>query len=472
MKTTLSNINKVSSSNSTLAPRPKPPIFECISCGFESLKWQGQCQTCGDWNTFVEVTRSKDPEIESFSPLISAGAPKTFAATKLECLTHTLVISSGISEFDRVLGGGFAKGSVTLLAGEPGVGKSTLTLQVLSGVSQNLHSLIISAEESPEQVMRRAERLGVSLANSQIACEANIATIEGYALEQMPDFLVIDSIQTVMDTSQNSLMGSPNQVKACTSRLIKLAKENGITTLLIGHVTKDGNLAGPRVLEHLVDTVLTFEGGRGNSLRTLASSKHRFGPSDELGIFEMTQKGLLGVADPSGMLMEDRCNDSSGSIVIPVMDHKRPLLIELQALSVKTFLPTPKRTVQGIDTSRLLLVLAVLEKRGGYRFFDQDIFASVVGGYRVMEPAIDLALGVALISSLTNSRISNDLVVAGEIGLGGEIRQVQGIEARLKEACRMGFKKAVIPTASKFDPPEIEVIKVSNLDQAIEAVFV
>ena len=363
-------------------------------------------------------------------------------------------VSTGEPELDRVLGGGLVPGSVTLLGGEPGIGKSTLVLQVLAALARRgRRGLLVSAEESPAQVRRRAERLDAVVPGLWMVAETSMPAILAAVKEVQPDVLVIDSIQTVWDPDLDSTPGSVVQVRGCAHQLVTTAKAGGPTTVLVGHVTKEGTLAGPRVLEHLVDTVLSFEGDRHHALRLLRSVKHRFGPTGELGVFEMTGAGLEGVDDAGGLFLVDRHMGTPGSVVFPSMEGQRPLLVELQALVVKTTMVSPRRSATGFDGGRLALLLAVLDRRAGLSLAHHDVYVSSVGGVRVSDPGADLAVCMALASALTGRAVGDDVVVLGEIGLGGEVRQVSHTPRRLAEAARLGFTRALVPDRGPEDGP-------------------
>jgi DNA repair protein RadA/Sms len=364
------------------------------------------------------------------------------------------VAPTGIGELDLVLGGGLLRGSVTLLGGEPGIGKSTLMLQVLAAVArQGRRCLLVSAEESPSQVHLRAERLDALVTNVWMVAESTMAGTEAAVQEIQPDILVIDSIQTIWDQDLDSAPGSVVQVRGCAHRLAAMAKAGGPATILVSHVTKEGTLAGPRVLEHLVDTVLSFEGDRHHALRLVRSVKHRFGPTGELGLFEMTGRGLEGVADPGGMFLVDRCVGSPGSVVFPSIEGRRPMLVEIQALVVPSSLVSPRRSATGFDSGRLALLLAVLDQRAGLSLGRHDVYVSAVGGVRIVDPGADLAVCLALASATTGVPVGDDLVVLGEIGLAGEVRQVSQTPRRLTEAARLGFTRAVLPDRGPEEGP-------------------
>jgi len=358
---------------------------------------------------------------------------------------------------------------VTLVGGEPGIGKSTLLLQAVATMAATgIRALLVSAEESAQQVRLRAERLGALLPGLWLLSDTSLPNVLRAIADLEPDVVVVDSIQTVLDPELGSTAGTVTQVRDCASQLLSVAKTSAVATVLVGHVTKDGTLAGPRVLEHVVDTVLSFEGERHHALRLLRATKHRFGPTGELGLFEMAETGLAGIADPSQLLLGDRQAGVPGGVVLPTMEGQRPLLVELQALVAPTKLPMPRRSAQGLDAKRLALLLAVIERRLHMPLAGEDVFASVAGGVRVVEPAADLALGLALASAVSGRALPPDLVACGEVGLGGEVRQVAQLPRRLAEAARLGFGRAVVPASGPGGPGGMETIRVSTLAEAVE----
>jgi DNA repair protein RadA/Sms len=437
--------------------------YRCGECGAEGPQWTGRCSACGAWNTIVE----------------ERVAPPSASATTSRPTSVAMPIAevegagweprpTGIGELDRVLGGGLVAGSVTLLGGEPGIGKSTLLLQALSSLAgSGARCLLACGEESAQQVRLRASRLGALEPRLFLVAETELPAILAHASTVVPDVLVVDSIQTVHDPELASAPGSVAQVRECAHRLVRAAKDSGMATVLVGHVTKDGNLAGPRVLEHVVDTVLSFEGERHHALRLLRAVKHRFGPTSELGLFEMTDAGLEGVPDPGRLFLSDRQASAAGSVVVPTLEGHRPLLVELQALVARSPLNMPRRSAQGLDAGRMAMVSAVLEERVGVTLVAADVYALAVGGVRVIEPGADLALALALTSSVTGTPLPADLVVCGELGLCGELRQVGQMGRRLAEAARLGFRRAVVPASAPDGPPGLEVLRASTLVEAI-----
>jgi DNA repair protein RadA/Sms len=447
-------------------------IYRCASCGADSPKWLGRCPACGEWSSLVEELVAPT----AGSSLASAGVTMVASGEgpALIAVVHpdgALPRPTGNAEVDRVLGGGLVPGSVTLLGGEPGIGKSTLLLQMLAGLAANGSSaLYVSAEESRFQVRSRAERVGALAPSVWLASETALPNVLAHVDQVEPDVLVVDSIQTVYAPELGSAPGTVGQVRECAGRLVAETKRRGLTTILVGHVTKDGSLAGPRVLEHLVDTVLSFEGDNHHALRLLRAVKHRYGATSELGLFEMTTDGLQGIDDPSRLFLADRRPGVSGSVVAPTLDGHRPLLVELQALTVRSSLPSPRRSAQGLDSGRLAVNLAVLQQRAGVPVGDLDVYALAVGGARVHEPGADLALALAVASSLTGIPVPDDLVVCAELGLGGELRQVSQLDRRLAEAARHGFRRALVPLLSPAPPEGIEAVRVETLSEALAGV--
>jgi DNA repair protein RadA/Sms len=374
-----------------------------------------------------------------------------------------------VAELDRVLGGGLVPGSVTLLGGEPGIGKSTLLLQVAAEVAAaGARVLYLSGEESAQQIRLRAERLGALHPGLWLATEVAMPQVVGAIEEVAPDLVIVDSVQTLLDPQLASTPGSVAQVRECANRLVQEAKRRGCAVVLVGHVTKEGALAGPRVLEHVVDTVLSFDGDRHHALRLLRVVKHRFGSTQELGLFEMGDHGLSGVPDPSGLFLADRRIGVPGSVVLPTVEGNRPLLVELQVLTAISTLPSPRRSAQGIDAGRMALLLAVLQQRCGITTSGIDVYALAVGGVKLADPGADLALGLAAVSSLAGTTLPPDLVACGEVGLGGELRQVAHMPRRLAEAARLGFKRAVVPFSAPEPPPGIETLRVGTLVDAVD----
>ena len=444
-------------------------IFVCSECGYESPKWMGKCPACNQWNTFYE--EKKINSSVSNNTLKRKEISKPVELNKIEGKIENK-ISTGFGELDRVLGGGLVNGSLILLGGEPGIGKSTLILQLCNKIRTDGKILYISGEESGEQIKLRADRLGVKNDKLLFLSETNIENIEEIILTMKPKLVIIDSIQTMYSEEITSAPGSVSQVREITARIMRTCKENGVTTILIGHVTKDGNIAGPRVLEHMVDTVLYIEGERYFSYRMLRGVKNRFGSTNEIGMFEMQNEGLVEITDPSKVLISDNDDNPSGSIIVATIEGTRPLLVEFQALTTSTVYGLPRRTANGIDYNRLAVLLAVLEKKVGINLENQDVYIKVVSGLKVNEPAIDLGIIASTISSYKNIPIDKKTVVMGEVGLTGEVRSINLIEKRIKEAEKLGFKKCIIPESNKKllkDEYKLDIIGVRTISDAIKS---
>jgi DNA repair protein RadA/Sms len=440
-------------------------IFRCVECGTAAAQWAGRCPGCNEWNSLVE--ERDEPARAAAGVARDSASPMPLDDVDSREFEPR---PTGVAELDRVLGGGLVPGSVTLLGGEPGIGKSTLLLQVLASVAgQGMRVLLVSAEESPQQVKLRAERLGPVSPNLWVVGETSLAGAVAAIESAKPDLVVVDSIQTIHDDALTSAPGSVAQVRDCAHALVGQAKERGCAVVLVGHVTKEGSLAGPRVLEHVVDTVLSFEGDRHDGLRLLRAVKHRFGSTGELGLFEMGEQGLVEVPDASGRLLADRRPGSTGSVVVPALEGRRPILVEVQALVTDTNLAIPRRDAQGLGSGRLSLVLAVLESHAALGLGKHDVHASAVGGVRVVEPAADLALALAVASSRRKRPVPPDLVACGELGLGGEVRSVASLDRRLAEAARLGFRRALVPRSVREVPPGIEGVRVSTVAEALAA---
>ena len=435
----------------------------CNECGAAAPRWSGRCPTCGAWNSLTE-------EVAEAKPAVVVGTGASPAPLGTIDVADWQPSPTGVEELDRVLGGGLVPGSVTLLGGEPGIGKSTLLLQVLArAAADGARSLLVSAEESSAQVRLRAERLGTIADGLWILPETSLPSVLAAAEEIQPAVLVVDSIQTLVDPESGTSAGSVTQVRECTAALVEFAKASGTAVVLIGHVTKDGGLAGPRVLEHAVDTVLSFEGDRHHALRLLRAVKHRFGAVGELGLFEMTDSGLVSVPDAGGMLLSDRRPGVTGSVVVAAVDGRRILLVEVQALVAESTGGIARRSAHGLDTARLNQVLAVLEKHGGGSWTKSEVYASAVGGIRIPEPAADLALALAIVSASRDRALAHDVVAFGEVGLSGDIRQVSHAPRRLAEAARLGFKRALVPAGTPDGPPGIRLVPVATVAEAVSA---
>ena len=438
-------------------------VHRCRSCGVTAPRWQGRCPGCGEWDALVEQA---DPAVAEPAVLVADRAQRITEVDAVGAVPRP----TGVAELDRVLGGGLVAGGVTLLGGEPGIGKSTLLLQALAERSRHEPTLLVCAEESAQQVRRRAERLGCLTAGIHLLAATTTDAVLAAVDDVEPALLVLDSVQTVSDPDVGHTPGSPAQVRAVAAAMTAAAKRRAMAVVLVGHVTKEGDLAGPRVLEHLVDTVLSFEGDRHHALRLLRAVKHRFGATGELGLFEMGERGLTGVEDPSGMLLGDRHPGIPGSVVVPVLEGSRILLVEVQALVTTSTLNNPRRSVQGLDTGRLAQMVAVLHRHGATNVAPLDVHAAVAGGVRVTEPAIDLGLALALASSFTGKPVPEDLVALGEVGLGGELRQVGSTPRRLAEAVRLGFRRAILPRAAPPPPPGMTALRAGNLATALALV--
>ena len=448
-------------------------IFICSNCSYHSPKWMGKCPSCNQWNTFVEDvvgTPSEEP-IKRRSVSSSGNTEnRAVAYTDLE-IPEYIRSQTGLGELDRVLGGGLVHGSVVLISGEPGIGKSTLLMQISECLGKNKRVLYISGEESGGQLKLRAKRLGVSGENLFVLTETNLDSILKEADKIKPDIMIIDSIQTIYDEMIKSAPGSITQVRESALTLINRAKTDGISMLLVGHVNKEGGIAGPKVLEHMVDAVLCFEGEKLQSYRIIRANKNRFGSTNEIGVFEMSDKGLIEIENPSEMLLSGRPKNTPGNCAVCTIEGTRPIIAEIQALVSPTAFPAPRRTANGIDYNRLCLIIAVLEKRLGLKFYQNDVYMNVIGGLSLNEPASDAAIALALISSLTDKSVPDDLIAIGELGLSGECRAVSNIEQRVKEAARLGFTQAIIPAKNiekrKIDS-SIKLIPIQSIYEAIK----
>ena len=441
-------------------------IYTCTECGGQAAKWQGQCPHCTAWNTLVETIAETAAAVSRFSAVASSG--KLQRLNDVEAREDSR-LPTGITEFDRVLGGGLMHGAVVLIGGDPGIGKSTLLLQALCTMGGGHKAIYVSGEESAQQIALRARRLALDASAVQLLAEINLEKIQVLLQSEKPVVAVIDSIQTVYSEALQSAPGSVAQVRECAAQLTRLAKSSGTTMILVGHVTKEGALAGPRVLEHIVDTVLYFEGDTHSSFRLIRAVKNRFGAVNELGVFAMTEKGLKGVSNPSALFLSQHAEQVAGSCVMVTQEGTRPLLVEIQALVDEAHAANPRRLGVGLEQNRLALLLAVLHRHAGIACFDQDVFINAVGGMKIVEPAADLAVLMAIVSSLTNRPLPAKLVVFGEVGLAGEVRPVQRGQERLREAAKLGFTHALIPDANKPRQPipGLQVIAVRRVADAV-----
>jgi DNA repair protein RadA/Sms len=450
--------------------------YVCQECGSAQPKWMGRCPDCGEWNTLVETivetSRSGGASPAARQALIGRNTPQSLADIAADSYQRTLL---PMDEFNRVLGGGLVPGSLILIGGDPGIGKSTLLLQMSAGLATGGQVLYVTGEESPQQIKLRANRLNVPAENLFILTETNMTAILEHTQQLSPKFLIIDSIQTMYIDELESAPGSISQVRECAARFQEVAKGQNIPVFLIGHVTKTGAIAGPRVLEHIVDTVLYLEGDQFHAYRLLRSVKNRYGATNEIGIFEMSDIGLSEVPNPSEAFLAERLPNAAGSAIAVTMEGTRPLLVEVQALASTTSFGNPRRTANGVDINRLLLLVAVLTKRVGLRLADQDVFVNVIGGLQIGEPASDLAAAVAIASSVRNRPVAADIAIIGEVGLSGELRAVGHLETRLKEAAKLGFKRCLVPASSQLKQiksPPLELLKAPSLSEALEMALI
>jgi len=447
-------------------------IYACSQCASQFPKWQGQCSDCGAWNTLVEETFSVTHHANTRFAGYATAANNQVCNLQGIALTEQVRTSCGLPELDRVLGGGIVAGSVVLIGGDPGIGKSTILLQSLSRISENKKTLYVTGEESLQQVGLRAQRLGLSVKDLRLLTETNVEKIISTVTQEQPAIIVVDSIQTIFTESASAVPGSVSQVRESAAQLVRFAKQTGIALFLVGHVTKEGVLAGPRVLEHMVDTVLYFEGDQNSRFRIIRAVKNRFGAVNELGVFAMTGKGLQEVKNPSAIFLSRQSIPAAGSAVMVTWEGTRPMLVEVQALVDTSHIANPRRVTVGLEQNRLSILLAVLHRHGGIATYDQDVFVNVVGGLRISETAIDLAVLLAVVSSLKNKPLAHELAMFGEVGLGGEIRPVQNGEQRLKEAMKHGFKRIIVPQANArhVTSTGLVVIAVDNVAEALQAI--
>lgn len=443
----------------------KNSVFFCQSCGYESTKWMGQCPACKEWNTMVEEVVDKKTTVthKQITELQVSKLNDVQSSPEERLDTH-------IKELNRVLGGGIVPGSLVLVGGDPGIGKSTLLLQTCRSLSdQHTSVLYISGEESLQQIKMRADRIGTFSDDMMLLCETNLDLIQGVIEERRPQVVVVDSIQTMFRENVNSAPGSVSQVREATSVLMRLAKERGIAVFVVGHVTKEGTVAGPRVLEHMVDTVLYFEGDRYAAYRILRAVKNRFGSTNEIGVFEMCQTGLREVPNPSEYMLDGKPQNASGSIVVCTMEGTRPLLVEIQALVCHSAFGMPRRTAAGVDYNRVNLLMAVLEKTVGVKLADQDAYINIAGGMKISEPAVDLGLVLSIISSFRNRPIAEDVICFGEVGLSGEVRSVNMVEQRIAEARKLGFKQCILPKVCMKNIQQVDGMQLKGVENVREA---
>lgn len=450
-------------------------VYVCSNCGYETPKWLGQCPECNEWATLNEEIISVERTSRTASPKfdLNRGKPLALSEIKSDLFQR---FDTGLSELNRVLGGGLVRGSVVLLSGDPGIGKSTILLQICEFLGKGYKILYVSGEESAHQIKLRASRLGVVTENLSVLCETDAQYISEFILSEKPDIAIIDSIQTMEINELNSSPGSVTQVRESTNLFARTAKASNIPIFLVGHVNKDGNIAGPKVLEHIVDCVLYFEGDRNTSYRILRAVKNRYGSTNEIAVFEMLADGLSQVENPSMMLISGKPKNTSGTCVACLMEGSRPILAEVQSLVTPTGFGNPRRMATGIDYNRLAMLIAVLEKRAGYYLNNMDCYANVIGGLRIEEPAADLSIALAVVSSLKDVIVPDDVLAFGEIGLAGEIRSVTACDQRIKEAAKLGFKKCVIPyrnysKLSKSVLDLMEVVPAKTVRQAFEAII-
>lgn len=447
-------------------------VFVCSDCGTESPKWMGRCPGCGAWNTMVEEILAEAPKGGHKSTTIaSSSKPETLSKISTD---EDSRVSTGMGELDRVLGGGIVQGSLVLIGGDPGIGKSTILLQICEHLGSSQKILYVSGEESQRQIKLRADRLNVKTENLHIYSETNMTNIISCIYQEKPDILIVDSVQTMFNPDISPAPGSVSQIRDVAATLMRIAKEESIATFLVGHVTKEGSIAGPKILEHIVDCVLYFEGEQQRSYRIIRAIKNRFGSTNEIGVFEMSSEGLIEVPNPSLAMLSGRPEGEAGSCILCTMEGTRPVLAEVQALAASSSFGNPRRMSTGVDLSRTLMLLAVMEKRLGFHISSHDVYVNVVGGLRMMEPAADLGVMLAIASSFRNKPLDSGLVAIGEVGLAGELRACNFLENRIAEAEKLGFTKCLIPSSGKvklenFD--KIEVCTYSNIQQVLQDVL-
>jgi DNA repair protein RadA/Sms len=457
----------------TMAKKSVKTVFVCQACGHQAPKWMGKCPDCGEWDSLVEEIRRDGPAAGLAAQLTGTGAqPVAIDAVNIDDEKR---LQTHLREFDRVLGGGLVGGSLVLIGGDPGIGKSTLMLQVLFGLAGDSHRVLyVSGEESVKQIRLRSQRLGTIAGNMLVVSETDLDAILSMVAACTPDVLVVDSIQTMFSPALASAPGSVSQVRESAMRLMLMAKKSGIPTFLVGHVTKEGAIAGPRLLEHMVDTVLYFEGDRNHMFRILRAVKNRFGSTNEIGVFEMKEKGLDEVPNPSAVFLSERPENAPGSVVTASMEGTRPLLVELQALTSSTSFGTPRRTILGLDQNRVALLAAVMEKKLGMHLMGHDIFMNVAGGIKVGEPAVDMGIVAALASSFLDKALPEGTIVLGEVGLTGEVRAISHVETRVAETQKMGFNRCIVPAGSLKRmkvPAGLRAVGVKTISEAVETLF-
>lgn len=444
-------------------------VYQCSKCGYEHLKWSGKCDSCNQWNTLEEVVKGNENDSVNRFQSLAKTTVKVEKLSKVDINNNVARVKTDLDEFDRVLGGGIVKGSVTLISGDPGVGKSTLLLQTLDSVAKKVHTLYVSGEESAQQIALRAERLSLNRDNLNVFAEINLEKILATLEIEKPDLIIIDSIQTLYSENLSSTPGSVSQVKECSSQLTRYAKHNGVSMIIVGHVTKDGNLAGPRVLEHIVDTVLYFEGETQSSLRIVRAFKNRFGTVNEIGVFKMTEDGLQEVSNPSALFINEYDKPVSGSSYLVTQEGNRPLILEVQALVDDSATPNARRVSVGLDYNRMSMLIAILQKHASVNCSDKNIFLNVVSGVKVSDTGSDLSTLLALFSSIRNKPLPDKMISFGEIGLAGEVRSVQFADERVKEAEKLGFKIALIPEGNRLkkEPKSIKVHYIKKISDII-----
>lgn len=449
-------------------------VYVCNQCGYETSKWNGKCPNCGEWNTFEECQTTTHKAASGSSVSIRDISDSILNIRNIDASFDEIRYSTGLNELDRVLGGGLVKGSLVLLGGEPGIGKSTMLLQICEYMGEDHTILYVSGEESVRQIKLRAQRLGVKNENLYLLAQTDCEAICSVISKEKPEIVIIDSIQTMNINGISSAQGSISQVRECTNMFMRTAKNEEIPMFIVGHVNKDGAIAGPKVMEHIVDCVLYFEGQRNLSYRILRAVKNRFGSTNEIGVFEMANKGLIEVENPSMMLLSGRPTDVSGCCVACIMEGSRPIMAEVQALVSKSGFSAPRRTCTGFDYNRMSIIIAVLEKRLGFFFGGLDVYINIVGGFKLDEPAADLSIALALYSSLTDKVVSDKTIAFGEIGLGGELRNISHAEQRLSEAQRMGFEKCILPAQSlkgiDISKYSMKIVGVRSIRQAFKEI--